>query len=349
MKKLKFLCLLALIVIVGCKSDDDSNNNDDQALYTFINNGTGAVSSIQDTDDTVGLDIAQAVPAVQNEAYPNSLPILLFFNDKLYLNSLEDNFEVTQNGTIVGGTIAINEGANGYAILTFIPKTTFDANATVVLTLKNGLQDDGGNNFLSQTDYSLTFQTNSQNSGDFSDNGSFENSNDGVLFVGDGNILEGAQGCVSSTDGNSFAAITSGDMLVSSDSAIGGASSMMILGAIDSGISSLSFDYNFLSSEFLEFVDSEFDDSVVVTIVGSSGAHSEFLTSVNTVGIDNTQCEGFAGMPDDGDEYAGETGWNSKTINFSNVGDNAFIIFTITDVADTIYSSALTVDNVTFN
>jgi len=257
---------------------------------------------------------------------------------------------VTQNGQVVGGTISINEGANGYAILTFVPKTMFSSNANIVLTLKSGLQDDGGNTFNFETDYTLSFQTNSQNNGNFEDNGSFENGNDGVLFVGDGAILSGVHGCVSATDSDSFAAITSGNALVSSDNAIGDASSMMILGTIDSGISSLTFDYNFLSTEFQEFVDSEFDDSVIVTVVGSEGAYSEFLTSVNIVGTEgNTQCEGFAGLPDTGDDYAGETGWNSKTINFSNVGNNAFIIFTVTDVADTIYSSALTVDNVTFN
>jgi len=81
MGKLNILWLLALILVLGCKSDDDSNNDDD-TLYTFINNGSGAVTSISDTNDTDELEVAQAVPAVQNEAYPNSLPILLFLNVK---------------------------------------------------------------------------------------------------------------------------------------------------------------------------------------------------------------------------------------------------------------------------
>ncbi|MFC0605292.1 Ig-like domain-containing protein [Winogradskyella pulchriflava] len=347
MKLLKNLGLLVFFVIFSCSNDDSSNDNNE--LYTFVNNGGGAVTTLSNSGDVTGLGVAQAVPAVQNEIYPKSLPILLFLNDKVYFDSLKGNFEVTQNDELIGGTIYINEAANGYAILTFVPKNTFSSNSTIVLTLKNGIQDASGNHLNLDMDYTLSFQTNSQDGGNFDDNLSFENGDDGVLFLGDGNILSGTQGCVSPTDGNSFAAITSGNSLVSSQSSIGQASSMMILGTISNGFSSINFDYNFLSSEFQEYVDSEFDDSVMITIVGTDNVYSEFLTSVNTVGTNNTQCSDFAGMPDDGDNYSGETGWMTKTINFGNVGNDALVIFTITDVSDTIYSSAFTLDNVSFN
>ena len=349
MTSLKRLGIVFLILCFGCSSDDSDNQDIVDAFYTLVNNGVAGVNGANDSGDVAALKVAQAIPSVQNETYPNTLPILLFFDDKVDLSTVVDNFKVTENGTDKGGIISINEAANGFAILTFIPNNGFSPNASIVLTLKNGFNDDGGNSFDSNLDYVLSFLTDGQTTGSFDNNGSFENGNEGVLFVGDGNILEGAQGCVSATSGNSFAAITSGNQLVSGDSAIGDASSMMLLGTINDDISSVTFDYNFLSSEFQEFVGSVFDDSAVVTVVGENGAYTEFLTSVNSVGEINTQCEEFAGMPDDGDAYSGETGWISKTINFDNVGGSAFIIFTVTDVSDTIYSSALTIDNVSFD
>lgn len=147
-----------------------------------------------------------------------------------------------------------------------------------------------------------------------------------------------------------MAGITSGNSLISNNNSIGNASSIMILGPVTSEFTNVSFSYNFLSTEFQEFVDSEFDDSVIVTAVGPNGSRTVFLTSVNTVGIDgNTQCFGFPGLPDDGDDYAGATGWKNETIDINHIGSPAFLIFTITDVADTIFSSALIVDNVSFD
>ncbi|NRB59189.1 MAG: hypothetical protein HRU50_04520 [Winogradskyella sp.] len=341
--------LLSTLVFIACSEEDNSNNQTDEALYTIVNNGLGAVDGETDSDDNEALGIAQAVPSVQNATYPKSMPIILFFNDKLDTSTIESNFEVTENGEMKGGTITINEAANGYAILTFIPKNGFEPNASIELTLKSGFSDDGGNSFDAGEDYIVAFSTDNTPTGNFDNNGSFENGSDGVIFLGDGNIMQGTQGCVSATEGNDFAAITSGDSLVSSENAIGDASSMMILGPITSDVTNVSFDYNFLSAEFQEWVYSEFDDSVLLTIVGDAGVYSQFLTSVNTVGTTNTQCDGFAGMPDDGDPYSGETGWINQSIDVGDVGSSAFIIFTVTDVTDHIFSSALTIDNVIYN
>lgn len=347
MKKLIYLLpVLTVFLFSSCSSDDDENNDNPEAVYNIVNNGNGGVTSINDANDSEPLEVVQAVPSVQNSDYPKSMPIVLFFNDKIYLNSLETGFEVMQNGQKIGGTVSINEGANGFAILTFSPSEIFASNATIELSLI-GVKDDGGNE-IDGGIYQLVYQTNNQNTGSFDGNGDFSSS-EGVLFIGDGAIMNGNQGCVSPVTGSGFAAITTGDALISSGSAIGGASSMMILGAIEESFTSVSFSYNFLSTEFNEFVDSEFDDSVIVTVIGSEGAYSEFITSVNTVGIDgNTQCEGFPGIPDTGDDYAGATGWINKTINTGNIGTPAYVIFLVTDVADTIYSSVLAIDNVSY-
>lgn len=348
--KLKYLALISLMLFIGCSKDDspteDTTDDGDEMVdtnYVIVNNGNGGVTTASDTGDDIPPVIAQAVPAVQGETFSNTLPILLFFNDKLLLPSLEDNLQVTQDGEVIGGIITINEGANGYAILTFSPSETFGINKTILFTLSGDIQDDGGNLF--GQDYSLSFKTKAGSTGSFDNNTGFESGTQGVEFIGDGNIMNGNQGCVDPVAGNSFAAITSGDQLISEGSAIAGASSLMILGPIEESFSNFNFNYNFMSSEFQEFVDSEFDDSVIVTIVGPDGAYSEFLTSVNTVGLEgNTQCEGFPGLPDEGDEYGGSTGWISKSISNGNIGAPAYIVFTITDVSDTIYSSILALD-----
>jgi hypothetical protein len=339
-KILGTLFFLLVILVTGCKKDEPSPE------YTIVNNGNAGVSSLTDTEDGSALEVVQAVPSVSGETYPVNIPIMFFLNDKIYLNSITDNFTVTVNGKVVGGTIYVNEASNGYAILIFTPADEFGVGKEIMITLKTGIQDDGGNGFTE--DFVFTFTTESSAAGNFDENKSFESGNTGVTFVGDGAILSGAHGSVSPQDGSKFCAITSGSQLVSSGNAVGDASSMVILGPINSNITSFSFKYDFISSEFNDYVGSIYDDCAVITAVGPNGAYSESITSVNTVGTANTQCVNFADLPDAGDDYAGHTGWKNSTLTLSNVGTPAYVIFTVTDVSDHIYSSALALDNFTY-
>ncbi|PZR24116.1 MAG: hypothetical protein DI539_01500 [Flavobacterium psychrophilum] len=350
MKKI-ILCsgLLAALMFTGCSSDDSDSVNNNSDFYTIVNKGSGGVSSVTDANDTEPLEVAQAVPSVSGQQYPANTPAVFFMNDKLLLSSVNENtFIVKENGKKVAGTISVNEAANGYAILTFMPYKTFADNANVEITLTSGLQDDGGQGLYQDMSYEYT--TYSVPSGSFNNNTGFENGANGVVFIGDGNIISNPLGCLSPFAGSSFAAISSGDALVSANAAIGGTSSAMILGPFDSNsASSLSFNYNFLSAEFLEYVGSEFDDSLMAVVVGQNGAHVEFVTSVNTIGENVTQCNGFPGMPDDGDDYAGFTGWTSKTINFGSLTGPVYVIFVATDVTDDIYSTVVGIDNLELN
>ena len=343
MKKLLTIFFFpVLIMTFGCKKEKSTP----RANYIIVNNGDAGVTSVTDNQDQVSLSIVQAVPSVSNASYPLSLPIMFFFDDKIYLTSLEDNFVVEQNGETVGGTITINKAANGYAILTFTPSHPFSANAVITVTLKKDVEDDGGNGLYD--DYILTFTTVPGSTLDFDSNKSFESGTTGVLFMGDGAVLNGPQGSVSPGTGSKFGVITSGDMLVSPGYAIGETSSLMLLGPINTDLSSLTLSYDFASAEFNEYVGSEFDDCAIITIYGPNGSYSAVMTSVNIIGTANTQSTGFAGLPDDGDSYAGHTGWVSATYNFSNVGTPAYIIFTVTDVKDQIYSSALAIDDISY-
>jgi len=350
MKQLRPLFILALLFGVFYACSDDTNEEDPtpQLTYNIQNFANGAVATQNDTGDTESLGVAQPIPALNSpEAYPVNMPVIIFFNDKLFLNSLDGNFTVTNNGNVVGGNISIGEASNGFAVLTFTPYDPYSTNSEVIVTLNTGLQDDGGNGLDSE--YVLTFTVSDFSSGSFDSNSSFENVNDGILFVGDGAVATGAIGCLSATDGSNYALITSGTELVSSDSAVGGTSSLALLGPINSNISSVSFNYNFLSAEFQEYVGSQFDDSFVATIVGPNGAYVEVVNTVNLIGTNNTQCLDFPGFPDNGDSYAGETGWLSETLNFSQVGSPAYVIFTVTDVGDSAFSSIVALDEVNFN
>lgn len=343
MKKLLTIFLFPVMIMTfGCKKDKTTP----KPIYTIVNNGDAGVTSISDVGDQDPLAIVQAVPSVSDASYPSTIPIMFFFNDKIFLNSLTDDFTVEQNGETLGGTITINKAANGYAILTFTPSQAFAADATITITIKKAVEDDGGNGLFE--DFILTFKTVAGSTLSFDSNKGFESGTPGVLFMGDGAVLSGTQGSVSPKSGSKFGVITSGDQLVSSSSAIGGASSLMLLGPINTDLSSLTFNYDFSSAEFNEFVGSEFDDCAVITIYGPKNSYSVVITSVNIIGTANTQTTGFAGLPDNGDNYAGHTGWVSKTYSFPNVGTPAYIIFTVTNVSDHIYSSALAVDDISY-
>jgi hypothetical protein len=343
------ILMMSSLAITSCSKDDDNPTQQPapESTYVVKNTGSAGVTSVTDTNDTTPLGIAQAVPSVSNQVYPSNIPLLFFFNDKILLSSITpENFIVTENNQKVGGTIAINEASNGFAIFTFTPKKAFATNANIKVTLTTAMKDDAGLGL--QSDYVLEYQTSAATTTNFNGNLGFESGNSGVSFIGDGNILTGAQGCVNPF-GSNFGAITSGNQLISQGSAIGGASSMMFVGPISAtNLTSLSFKFNFLSAEFQEYVGSEFDDSFMAIVVGANGAHSEFITSVNTIGTaGNTQCIGFPGLPDTGDGYAGSTGWLTKTLNFSNLGDQVYVVFIVTDVSDEIYSSVVCVDDIT--
>lgn len=367
--------ILWSVLFGACDKNDDNAKGQEEAptSYNVITNGNAAVTSItQEDNDHMPLQIVQTIPSFSNMSvasvkstsprrstttksvqtrvgetgtFPANLPIMFFFDDKIYLNSVEDNVVIKADGQQIYGTIVINEGSNGYAILTFTPWAEFQVNSRIEIEVKTGLQDKNGNSMAA--DFNLIYEVSPKAEGEFSGNKGFENGTSGILFIGDGSILDGTHGSIAPWEGSKFAAISSGDGLVSSGYAIGEATSTMILGPINSKIGTLSFQYDFISAEFNEYVDSEYDDVAMITVSGPKGAYSEFLTSVNRVRYDNQTFTGL-GMPDDGDEYAGHTGWQGRQITLDDVGTPAYITFIVTDVSDHIYSSILAIDNLNY-
>ena len=313
--------------------------------FTVVVRGNATVDEIQDTGSTAPLRIVQTIPSFvltdSDRTYSANAPLVFFFDDKIYLHSLTGNIFVTADGKPVNGAIVINEGANGFAVLTFTPDDPLPAGREISVVMGQGLQNAGGNRM--PADVGLSFIAEHGSETDFSGNYGFELGDKGVVFTGDGAIGK-AKGPLVPFEGNHYAAISTGRRLVSDNVAIGNRSSQIQAGPILEPFSTLSFHYNFISSEFNDYVGSRFDDTAMVTIYGPNGTHTEIINTVNMTGYDNTPFAGYPGMPDDGDSYAGQTGWLNYRMENIDVGTPAFIIFTVTDVGDDAFSSILAVD-----
>jgi len=316
--------------------------------FSIISNGNGAVSEINDLADNAPLAIVQTIPSFNDKestanTYLSNAPVVFFFNDKVYLNSIEDNLDIIADGKPVDGTITINEGANGFAVLTLTPNDPLPAGANISVTVRREMQDDGGNSM--QNEISLSYIAEQGSGTNFDKNNfGFEAGDNGIAFTGDGAVIP-ARGDLVPFEGSRHTAISTGTRIVSANgTAIGSSSSQILLGPIQQPFSSLTFHYNFISAEFNEFVGSVYDDNAMVTIYGPKGVHTEIITSVNRVARKNERFANFPRMPDTGDTYAGHTGWQRCHIENINVGTPAYIIFTVTDVGDTAYSSILAID-----
>jgi hypothetical protein len=153
-------------------------------------------------------------------------------------------------------------------------------------------------------------------------------------------------GSVVPSEGTQLLAMSTGAVLCGS--ALGDTSSMAVSGPIRGlGSSpSLSIDYNFQSSEFDDFCNSDYDDTLIAVLAGPEGAVATVINSVNRVCEQAGHVVGtFPGLPDSGDEVYKETGNLAFTLE-GDVGSPAVLSFVITDVGDNAYSSLVGIDNI---
>ncbi len=107
-------------------------------------------------------------------------PIMVFFNDHVYLPSVSENFIVEENNKPKAGTIFIVPNSNGMAIISYFPQKEFEKDAEVRVLIKNGLQDDGGNTISNDYEFSVTASLSSE--GNFLENLGFEKEHAGLIF-----------------------------------------------------------------------------------------------------------------------------------------------------------------------
>ncbi|WP_028519047.1 cellulose binding domain-containing protein [Ruminococcus flavefaciens] len=116
---------------------------------------------------------------------------------------------------------------------------------------------------------------------------------------------------------------------------------------IPEGAETLSFYYNFVSEEPMEYVGSKFDDKFTADIydVNDNNVLRAAFESVNTSSWTAVSGINFDG----GDSTCYETGWKKVNIDVSQcTGKYISMRFSVTDVGDSIYDTAVLIDKVCF-
>jgi len=113
---------------------------------------------------------------------------------------------------------------------------------------------------------------------------------------------------------------------------------------IPAGATTLSFDYNVVSEEPMEWVATQYDDQFEATLTTSSGTTTIAYESINTSSWTAVNGIDFYG----GDDTTYMTGWKTITYNVSGltVGESVTLKFHTWDKGDSIYDTAALIDNV---
>ncbi len=311
-------------------------------MSAIATSGCALDAEIDVPDIDIQLDfngIAQAVPPSGSENVPPHAPVIVFA-DGVY-GDVSFTVEATVDGTTTDITEAtvLNEIESGAAKDVFIisPLEGFPLGAEIKVTL-------GG-----EIDREVTFTVSSTVSSEPADL-DFEASTStpqGWTALGDVDVI-GRTGSLSPAQGNNMLALSTGVAL--GGRAITDTSSYAVSSAIDAptDATTLSFDYNFQSSEFDDFCMSPFDDTFLVIATGPEGSTTKMVDSVNVVCEDGRQVNAtFPGMPDGGDTIYRDTGSSSFTMDISEVGSPVVLTLVVTDVGDNQLSSLVGVDRIT--
>jgi hypothetical protein len=163
---------------------------------------------------------------------------------------------------------------------------------------------------------------------------------------GDCGLMKGDKNVISAFQGTGFCALSTGKRHFSAMESVGGKSSALSLYL--PSLNGFSFAYDFLSSEFNEFAASNMGDISFIVLWGKNYQKVEIITSVNRIGINNTQLpyKRFASLPEMGDSYAGHSEW----ILFEKVkwkySSPVFASFIISNIKEPAFDSVLLIDRI---
>ncbi len=296
-----------------------------------------------DETDTQALAIIQTIPPNASVNIDPNTSITIFFDDQINPATINDAAIVVRSAgssQMFGRYSGILIQA-GNMVMTFQPYFNFLENDTITVTLlrANGIEDDRGNTLAA--DYTFSFQT-QQELASPADSG-FEQGAAGWSFSGDGAIVSCPMDDVPCTQGSYMAGISTGSVFGST--ALNDTTTILTSGPmpVPAGQNSLSFYYDFISEEFDEFVGSVYDDVFTVTVAGPSGSYSDTVTSVNIVGAPASLPLSFYGL-----NFPDHTTWTKETVSISSLGSPVTITFSVSDVGDTAYTSAVVIDSITF-
>lgn len=305
----------------------------------------------QPVESSLPLQIVQAVPLPDTAQIPSSSPVVLFA-DASYPNVTFTVQAHTVSGVqdITGQVSVVTlTSATGKSVYVLAANGGLPLGASIVITLSGDVE---GNIVFNVAHESPPYADGALGiEGAAAPDASCTGTNDaaalplGWTAFGDvGAIPE--TGTLVPSEGAQLLAMSTGAVLCGA--ALGDTSSMAVSGPIRGlGASpSLSIDYNFQSSEFDDYCNSEYDDTLIGVLSGPNGAVASVIDSVNLICAGNAHLTGtFPMLPDGGDEVYKETGKLSFTLG-GDVGSPAVLSFVVTDVGDSSLSSLVGIDNI---
>jgi hypothetical protein len=316
--------------------------------------GTSQVCQPEASD--LPAQVVQAVPPADTADVPSSSPIMLFFDGQYA------NIEFTAEAHTLDGIVDITDDLVGTLLVTgaeppkdvyiIAAKIAFPLGASIVVSFSGDVTGtlvfNVDHNAPASADGALDFEgeEGNLNSCDPRQEG-FTALPTGWKGFGDVGVVPAGTGSLGG-EGERLVAMSSGSLICGSAlTAAAPTTSVLVSGGITmEGEGSLSFDYNFQSSEFDDYCASAFDDTLLAVLAGPQGVVAEVVDSVNIVCADGTATEGsFPGAPDGGDEVYKQTG--TKTFSLvGDVGSPARVAVVLTDVGDFILSSVVGLDGV---
>lgn len=114
---------------------------------------------------------------------------------------------------------------------------------------------------------------------------------------------------------------------------------------VRNGVSSLPirFDYNFVSEEFPEFVGTQFNDALEITLTSPNG--TETMLAMETINDSAYSMIGGVDFPG-GDSTAGHTGWKTAATTVPVSAGDWTLRIRIEDAGDDVYDSVVLIDHI---
>jgi hypothetical protein len=305
----------------------------------------------QPTSSVLPEQIVQAVPLPDSANIPSQAPIVLFA-DSTYENVAFTVTAYTLDGAqdITAQVSAVKlTSASGKDVYVLAAKGGLPLGASVVVTISGDMEgtvvfnvDHASPPFA---EGALDFEGAAEPIAECTTGVEVTQLPLGWTAFGDVGVVP-ETGTLVPTSGTKLMAMSSGAVLCGQ--ALGDTSSMLVSGPIrelgDSPV--LALDYNFQSSEFDDYCNSEYDDTLIGVLSGPKGAVARVIDSVNLICERALHAAGtFPGLPDGGDEVYKETANLAFELE-GDVGSPAVLAFVLTDVGDATLSSLVGIDNI---
>jgi len=306
------------------------------AVYAIKQNLSPVIAVSQVTQTVPPRRVVQTVPPSGSTGVAVCAPFVFFLDQKYGedpLFSLEATNPLGIKSDMADrARLKVLHSHQGNSIVIIAPTRAYPANTKITATI---VQKDALGNILTAPS---EFITGNRPSREVEEWGSFEW---GEYFTGQGDFdFVTEKGDIRSRDGKTIALFSTGRVL--GKSALAGTTSLISSNPIrlPSNNLQLEFDYNFVSSEFDQYVGTRYDDAFLMVLSGPRGMTAHMVTSVNQVGKENSVAMSFPGMPEANELPPQHTDWRKFAID-ADVGRPACLTFVVTDVGDSRFTSVV--------